>query len=437
MRSRYTQALTLVCMVAFIAILAQIQPTTAQGDPPAASVPVMGALHIIPFNSTLLGAQWAADNSAVLTWSSDARLRRFDPATGALITERSLALEPTNVVLSHDTTRLVAWHGRSMAIQTSSGPSTVRLLQAPTDITGAQWSFDQQRLWTWHPDGTLLGWDVSPGHQGSIAIRVEHTHPIDRVRFKPDESMAVLESWSGQGAIVDFERQSVTPFTQQTAALVGGVWLNNGALYSWGWDGSLWSQPRGRITQRVQTAARFWDAVVSGDTLLTPTASGSVLLWDTDTLRPRASLQHEGLVTGLSSTADVVLTTATDGTARVWALVDGTPRYSFVHGEVVRGGQLSTDGTQFWTIAADNTLRLHRIPAAGTCYVTALANVNQRAAPNASSAFIETLAAYTSRLVNGATTGGAGFQWWQLDNGAWVREDVVLALPPCHALSLK
>jgi WD40 repeat protein len=408
-------------------------PTEAQDDTPA--VPTLGALHIIPHAEMLIGAQWAADNSAVLTWAADARLRRYDPVTGELLRQTTLAFAPQGLVLTPDTARLAIWNGAQLAVQPSRGAGTLNLFQAPTPVTGAHWQPDGRRLWTWHPDGALIGWDVGPAQQPTIAVRIEHSHPIANATWHPDGRAAILGSWSGVGAIVDFETQVVTPFSQQTGALVGGVWVGEQAV-SWGWDGSLWEQPGGRINARVQSTARLWDAQVIGADILTPTAGNALLVWDTATLQPRASLDHDDRVTGFSSAAGLVLTTSQDGTARLWGAASAALTLSYTHGVAVRGGALSHDGTRLWTLAEDNTLRLFIVPGVDDCYVTAPANVNQRETPSTRGAFIETLTAYTSAVVGGATTGGQGFRWWQLENGAWVREDVVLALPACDALSL-
>jgi hypothetical protein len=71
--------------------------------------------------------------------------------------------------------------------------------------------------------------------------------------------------------------------------------------------------------------------------------------------------------------------------------------------------------------------------AAGSCTVTG-SNVNLRSGPGTNFDRVGVLAAGTTMNVVGQATGADGFVWFNLDNGNWVRSDVVTADGDCANL---
>ncbi len=72
----------------------------------------------------------------------------------------------------------------------------------------------------------------------------------------------------------------------------------------------------------------------------------------------------------------------------------------------------------------------------GLCEIVPSDTVNMRTGPGTSFDRAGQLAAGTIAVAEGTATDNDGFRWWLLDNGNWVREDVVRAEGDCASLSV-
>ncbi len=68
------------------------------------------------------------------------------------------------------------------------------------------------------------------------------------------------------------------------------------------------------------------------------------------------------------------------------------------------------------------------------CVVTAAGQVNQRNGPGTSFDLVGTLQAGDTRVVVGRAMSTAGFNWWQLNDNTWVREDTVTISGICSGI---
>lgn len=71
---------------------------------------------------------------------------------------------------------------------------------------------------------------------------------------------------------------------------------------------------------------------------------------------------------------------------------------------------------------------------AGGCTVTALGVINMRSGPGTAYPRVGSLAENETAISVGQAEGLDGFTWWKLDDGNWVREDVVSATGDCTGL---
>lgn len=62
------------------------------------------------------------------------------------------------------------------------------------------------------------------------------------------------------------------------------------------------------------------------------------------------------------------------------------------------------------------------------------AQVNLRAEPSTNADIVGSLTQGQAMLAEGQSDGADGFMWWQLTNGAWIRDDVALSSESCAAL---
>ncbi len=118
----------------------------------------------------------------------------------------------------------------------------------------------------------------------------------------------------------------------------------------------------------------------------------------------------------------------------------------YVDGELVLDGFLAADRAGTYGIALrsvergarceGNNVWVYQAPTftTGLCEAVTLDTVNLRAGPGTSFDRARQLAAGTTLRAEGTNTDDAGFRWWQLEDGNWLREDVVHAQGDCANL---
>lgn len=92
-----------------------------------------------------------------------------------------------------------------------------------------------------------------------------------------------------------------------------------------------------------------------------------------------------------------------------------------------RGADARCEGRNIW---------VYEIPYTqpGVCEIHVDRPVNLRRGPGTDYDQAGRLASGTTQRARAATVGGDGFIWWQLENGSWVRNDVVNAFGSCQNL---
>lgn len=86
--------------------------------------------------------------------------------------------------------------------------------------------------------------------------------------------------------------------------------------------------------------------------------------------------------------------------------------------------------------APPDAASLAGIGADEVCAVAADNSVNLRAGPGTNYPQLGQLAAGQTANSNGYATGDDGYRWWRLDDGSWVRSDLVQSAGACDALSM-
>lgn len=118
----------------------------------------------------------------------------------------------------------------------------------------------------------------------------------------------------------------------------------------------------------------------------------------------------------------------------------------YVDGQLVLDGFLAADRAGTYGIALrsvergarceGNNVWVYQTPTftPGLCQAVTLDTVNLRAGPGTGFDRTGQLAAGTTLELRGTSTDGEGFRWWQVEDGNWVREDVVHAQGDCASL---
>ena len=144
---------------------------------------------------------------------------------------------------------------------------------------------------------------------------------------------------------------------------------------------------------------------------------------ETETLSLDLDESHHLLFIALGDTLDVYV----DGELVMDDALVGDRSGTF--GIALRGADRGArcEGSNVWVYQAS-------VFTPGLCEIAPSDNVNMRSGPGTSFDRAGQLAAGTIVVAEGVATDNDGFLWWLLDNGNWVREDVVRAQGDCASL---
>jgi WD40 repeat protein len=269
-------------------------------------------LELVGHRQPLTDARFAPDGKTVLTASEDATARLWDSARGSTLAElrghagrvESASFGPggaTIVTAGDDGT------ARTWLAETGAPIATLRGHEA--GVKSAAFSADGRRVATASLDGTARMWDVSEGWLAALPRQAA----VDRLSFSDDSKYVITTAADGTPQV--FEAR-----TGQLVSKSGGE-AEAGAL-----PGAKFS-PDDQWLQSLSDNGppSFLSATADGRSILAAmrTTAG---VWDVATGKRLALLDgHTGWVTSASFAADGVraATASTDQTVRVWALNTG------------------------------------------------------------------------------------------------------------------
>lgn len=141
---------------------------------------------------------------------------------------------------------------------------------------------------------------------------------------------------------------------------------------------------------------------------------------------PPLVVDAEGAAFGPANLDGTLATTLrADGAHQV--TLNNQPLY-FFGGDALPGETNGNGAGGVWSVAAASVI-------ATTCDLTVGASgANLRQGPGTEFEVAGQVAASAVLVSDGQLTGADGYVWWRLDNGAWVRSDVVTAAPGCESL---
>lgn len=96
------------------------------------------------------------------------------------------------------------------------------------------------------------------------------------------------------------------------------------------------------------------------------------------------------------------------------------------------GWTAESDDTDYWLepLTAPPTVEAGE----DACIITAIGQVNQRNGPGTGFEQVGRLSSGETRIVIGQAMSTAGFNWWQIEDGSWVREDTVSISGICSGI---
>jgi WD40 repeat protein len=285
----------------------------AGGSPVGAAMP--GARKI-------LIARASADGSRIAVLRADGGVQIYD-ANGAAVTRWQTPVgaseqQPPSLEFSRD--------GRLLAI-----PAAAALLDAATPSPQA----NQTRA------GLVRVWDLS--HPEAAPREFRAPSPIVSVTFSPDAKW-LLGTADGDAAYVFTLDGSGTtvPLYHARRVISSRFNMSGTAIVTTSEDATarLWTEPWRSLPSIVlrhdasvgtatvaTTAVRTGSFNRGGDRVVTSAEDGTARVWDVQTGERWASFQHPAVVNSaeFSATGDHILTACADGRARIWDLPVGTP----------------------------------------------------------------------------------------------------------------
>jgi WD40 repeat protein len=273
--------------------------------------------------SSIAGARWSPDGTAVLTWGdredggADARL--WSAATG----------EPLLPPLRQD-----------------------------SPIAGAAFSRDGSRIQTWAADGDARLWDASNGYD--ITPGGDHPTVANPAGQAPANGDGDVDAPGTEDAAPDTRRR---PFNRVLGALPNP---DRSRFLTWGFDGSarVWQRDTGRsaalpLAQRqTGLGAQLSD---DGASILVWGQDGGLRVLDTTTGMPLSRpIVHAGIQGALYRPGiRRVLSWGRDGAARLWDAKTGLPASEpLAHDDAVTGARFSADQSRVLSWSIDDSARL-------------------------------------------------------------------------------
>jgi WD40 repeat protein len=272
------------------------------------------------------------------------------------------------------------------------GPLQVKFEGHSNVITCGAFAPDGKLLATGSIDATVKIWDVESGQQ--VATLKEHVGGVLAVAFSPDGKKLVsagkdrtVKLWNLEAGPAQVKDPQVLSGHQDE--VTGVAFSPNGSLIATAGAEHdrtvrLWDVKTGKeaavLSGHVGT---IWNVVFSpdGKLLASASADGSVRVWDVESRKERAKLEHpsKGPLRSLAFSVDgqKLATGAMDGSVRLWVLnpngvpnpdayaEDETPEPLFReravlqgHKDLVSSLRFSTDGSSLVSASKDETVNL-------------------------------------------------------------------------------
>lgn len=254
-------------------------------------------------NGMVNGAQWSANGGNILAWYHDGTAIVWNTATSERLQTMEPEFEIAGATWNGDGSRILAWDGDAFsegsAVITLDPVSGERLLTLDHDLViGAAWSRDGNRLLTWGTDDTAIVWDALTGERLldlALASNVLSAHwNADGTRILTGSSGPTFQK--GEAIIWDATTgDRLTTFHHDT-----------------GVGGAVWSADESKILT--------WR-----DPGYTSERSDIVEVWDVLSKKRLQTLTNDAPVTGARWNADGsrVLAWSRDGATVIWDVASG------------------------------------------------------------------------------------------------------------------
>lgn len=348
------------------------------------------SLDVRPLDSGT--AYFSKDGSCILVAGADRTIRLWDTSTGRMLTTlenttggtfycASCSDDGSRIAVGSEDGTVTLWR----AIRKGSGAKEGRVLHGHDGFPSHAWfSPDGSKIVTSAYDGAVKVWDTQTLHNVS---KTQHGHPILHSVFSRDgkrvhslSADGILKVWDAEGGQELWSMTTNPTLLRLSIERVGGmqsnIILDAGALIRGDCE-----SPDGRLSvaftdgeailvdaltgQRLVTLKECFGATDAisfnpDGTRVTISAHGrnTTGVWDTQTGLRACSLEgHQADITMAKFSPDgrSIVTSSTDGTARIWDAATGHPRFVLTCGGGLFAARFSPDSRHVVTASLDCT----------------------------------------------------------------------------------
>jgi WD40 repeat protein len=319
-------------------------------------------------------ATWNADETRILTASSDGTARVWDAESGGELT-----------ILRHqDTVRQATWNADESRILTASSDGTARVWDAQSGqelvilrhegrFTQASWNSDETRILTVGcdranerglcEDGTVRVWDAETGAE---LATLHHESGVSQATWNADGTHILTASGDGTARVWDAQSGGELTILRHESGVSQATWnADETRILTAGYDSTarVWDADSKRELTILRHEVGLWQATWNADEtrILTTSRDGAARVWDAQSGEELVTLaSHEDMAIYATWNADEtrILTASDDGTARVWDAQGRGELAILRHEGTVNQATWNADETRILTASGDGTARV-------------------------------------------------------------------------------
>jgi WD40 repeat protein len=360
--------------------------------------------------NNVVSAAFSPDGEQIVTADgADGEARVYDTGTGALaeqLTGHGQAVNDASFSPAGDLI-VTTSDDRSARTYRSSGGPVSELLGSRRKMTGAAWAPGGNTVVT-ASGGAARLWD--PNGEPPLHRLGSHRAAVTAVSFDADGTLALSAGADGTARVWRVGRGLVA-ILRHRGPVTGAAFAGD-LVVTASEDGTarIWRPSGGAPLQTLRHGAPVHALAVdsSGHVIATGGANGLVDLWSTDGRRLHVLHQGEDITSAAFSPDDrTLVTTSTDGTARIWRVSDGRALHVLGgHQGVMVEAVFSPDG-RYVAAAGGATVRIWD---SGTGKAVGR--------PLGGGGLLTSLAFNPSGTLLAATAGNGNVRLWRMPSGA-------------------
>ncbi|GEM_PF-2339374 len=326
------------------------------------------------------GAIWNQNEDQVLAWTKESQIQVIDVQTLDVVW-----VSPHRDILgaqyNADETRVISWgEDGTVNVWNANNGALIFTLEHDNDANGAMWNQDETLIFSWSWDDTLRVWNAN---NGNLIATLPHGNGVMGASISPDRTKLLSWDYRHTWYMWDLEDYSllfdVSPDGFGSGDN-GAIWNQEGTQFlTWGWYSvNIWDANDGIQLRRMYhdresptSLAYVTEATWNEDETQILAHSGNhVYRWVMEDRFAQTVVRHvDTLGTSINRLGEYLLTWGGDHYARLWDLTNNEIIFEMPHDDDVVGAQWNEDETQILTWSTDATMRLWDIASRSRIFI--------------------------------------------------------------------